>query len=382
MEINQLATVIIGADICPIGANGPLFQNGSSEALFNDLLPELHAADLAIGNLECPLINAPSPAVKTGPVFGEPPACINGIANAGFDLLCLANNHILDHGARGLQTTIETCQENGISIVGAGKNVFEACRIFISPLSNGVRLGVIAMAEHEFSIAKKDDWGANPLDLVNFLRTISAHKKDYDFLVILLHGSHEFLVPTPRIQKTCRFMIEAGANVVVVQHPHCLGGWEEYEGGHIVYGQGALIMDEEIYRDSKPFHEGFLIRLSIRTDATAKMEIIPFVQSFPEPGARRLKGHEENEFRHELARKSRQVKDEGEVLRMWNTFCDTYKHAYLNALLAQNKVLRKLNSRGFLNKFLYARQSLLGVRNLVSCETHREAIETIFKDLA
>ena len=55
------------------------------------------------------------------------------------------------------------------------------------------------------------------------------------------------LLPSPRLKDTCHFLIEMGANAVVVQHPHSFGGYESYRGGHIVYGQGALVMDEALY---------------------------------------------------------------------------------------------------------------------------------------
>ena len=42
--------------------------------------------------------------------------------------------------------------------------------------------------------------------------------------------------------------------------------------------------------------------------------------------------------------------------------------------------MHKLNRGGFLARLLYGKRPLLGVRNLVQCETHREAIQTIFDE--
>src|SRR6516225_8541281 len=104
-----MTTLLIGADLCPIGRNRPFFEAGDAESLFHDLLPEFAAADLVIANLECPLIARSTPILKTGPVFGEASTCIQAIQRAGIDVLCLANNHILDHGPEGLQNTLEVC---------------------------------------------------------------------------------------------------------------------------------------------------------------------------------------------------------------------------------------------------------------------------------
>jgi poly-gamma-glutamate capsule biosynthesis protein CapA/YwtB (metallophosphatase superfamily) len=372
-----MVNILIGADLCPIGGNLFSFKAGDANALFNELLGDFEAADLVIANLECPLIEQPAPILKTGPVFGEASACINGIKQAGIDVLGLANNHIMDHGATGLQNTMEVCRKAGIATVGAGENLASARRILIKEV-HGLRLGIMAVAEHEFSIATKDAWGANPADLIDFVRNVRSQSEKFDYLIVLFHGGDEFHVPSPRIKDTCHFMIEMGANAVIVQHSHCLGGYEEYRGGHIVYGQGALVMDEEIYRNRESFHEGFLVRLLIASDATSKLEIVPFIQSRPAPGARKMESGQEREFRRELEEKSTSIRDDYVVEKEWIKFCEERKHDYLSCLLGHNRILSKLNVRGLLERFMYGKLALLRTRNLVCCETHREAIETIF----
>jgi poly-gamma-glutamate synthesis protein (capsule biosynthesis protein) len=145
-----------------------------------------------------------------------------------------------------------------------------------------------------------------------------------------------------------------------------------------VYGQGALVMDEEIYRDLKSFHEGFLVKLTIASDATSTLEIVPYVQSDPAPGARRMSQQQEQQFRRSLEEKSRRVMDDACLGADWLKFCEAQKHGYLSALLGHNRVLRKLNAGGLVTKLLHGRRPLLSARNVVCCETHREALETIF----
>jgi hypothetical protein len=372
-----MGSVLIGADICPIEGNRPFFEAGDAKSLFHDLLEEFGRADLVIANLECPLITERAPILKTGPVFGESVECIQGIKAAGIDALNLANNHIMDHGPTGLASTLTACARAGISTVGAGENLAAARRLLVKEVA-GLRVGILSVAESEFSIAAKDKAGANPLDLIDFVRNVKEHEAALDYLIVLFHGGDEFHVPSPRIQDTCRFMIEMGANAVIVQHSHCLGGYEDYQGGHIVYGQGALVMDEGIYRNRKTFHDGFLVKFSIADDATSKMDIVPFVQSAPVPGARKLDPAQEKAFRRALELKSEALKDRASVEAEWVKFCDERKHSYLSCLLGHNRVMNKLNRRGLVEKFLYRRITLLRARNIVCCETHREAVETIF----
>jgi hypothetical protein len=170
-----------------------------------------------------------------------------------------------------------------------------------------------------------------------------------------------------------------GANAVVVQHPHSCGGYESYCGGHIVYGQGPLVMDEAIYRDRQSFHEGMLIALTIAQDGSSSMELRPFVQSDPVPGARRMDAQRAEAFLRELAARSRAILNDEFVRDEWRRFCEEHKHGYLSALLGHNRLVRRANRNGRLARLLYNRRRLLGTRNVVCCETHREAVETIFK---
>lgn len=156
-----MATVLIGADLYPIGANREYFEQDNAEALFSDLLSEIIAADLVIANLECPFIRKPSPIRKTGPVFGVNPNCIEAVRAAGIRVLCLATNHILDHGADGLRSTLEVCHRARFATVEAGRDVHEASQPLFMDLK-GLKMALLAVVEHELSVAGPSSPGANP----------------------------------------------------------------------------------------------------------------------------------------------------------------------------------------------------------------------------
>src|SRR5437867_11536580 len=98
--------ILIGGDICPISRNLAAFKKGDASGCFHDLLAEFKAADLSIANLECPLIERESPIRKSGPVLGAESACVQGLLAGRIKVLGLANNHILDHGAPGIDNTL------------------------------------------------------------------------------------------------------------------------------------------------------------------------------------------------------------------------------------------------------------------------------------
>ncbi len=116
--------------------------------------------------------------------------CANGIKAMCVYVVELAYNHIMDHGVKGLRTTIDALQYHGIAhVVGAGENLYEAQRIQI-PKVNGIRIGILAITEHEFGIADSNSLGANPLNVMDIVRNISVHKSEYEKLIILLHGGN------------------------------------------------------------------------------------------------------------------------------------------------------------------------------------------------
>jgi poly-gamma-glutamate synthesis protein (capsule biosynthesis protein) len=260
-QIPSGGTVLIGGDICPTSADTPYFVDGDAAMLFGDLLEEFQKADLFVVNLECPLTDESSPIVKRGPTLRAPFRCVAAIKKAGIGVLNLANNHILDHGPAGLESTLHVVETAGIATVGAGRNRDEARRILIRSVG-GIRVGILGVAEHEFSIATAISPGANPLDLIDIVRNITAHKKEWDYLIVLLHGGNEgYPLPSPRLMDTCRFLVEQGAKAVICQHSHCVGCCEDYRGGHIVYGQGNFVFDSSA--PPSGWNEGVLVRLCI-----------------------------------------------------------------------------------------------------------------------
>lgn len=367
--------VLIGGDLCPIGRNMPLFQAGDAKALFNDLLPEFVKADLSIVNLECPLIREESPIEKSGPNLGAPEACVKGLKAMGIDVVGLANNHIMDHGIKGLRTTIDALRDRGIAYVGAGENLDAARRILIREV-NGVRIGVLAVAEHEFCIASNESPGANPLDVIDFVRNIDEHRSEYDNLIVLVHGGNEhYPYPRPGLMDTCRFLVEQGASAVICQHSHCVGCMETYQGAPIVYGQGNFLFD---YPSTEAaWREGALICLEINDVGNFGVQLISYRQSDGQPGTHRMTADEESVFMNDFAARSEAITDVSFVKTQWETFCQDNKRYYLNTLHGKPRLLRRLAGKLDLLHYLDSRDVQRVRLNLIRCESLREALTTV-----
>lgn len=371
--------VVIGGDVCPVGRNEAAFVQGDARAIFRDLLDEFLSADLTMVNLECPLIERPTPIVKCGPVLGANSQCVMGLKNARFDVIGLANNHILDHGEQGLRNTIRVCRQAGMAVVGAGEDLTDAGRVFCCRVKD-LRIGIMAVAEQEFSIATKHTPGANPLDLIEYVRVTKKLRDECECLIVLLHGGKEYYpYPSPALQRTCRFMVEEGADAVICQHSHCPGCYEPYQRGWIVYGQGNLIFDA-MTRDQEQWIRGFLVRMDISADKTVEVTFVPYFQSDGQPGASRMTQDEEAVFLRQLEERAERIQREGFLENSWNEFCYGRRYAYFSTLLGHCRLLRVLNRATHFTDILYPPRKRLGLANMVRCDTHREVLQTILAE--
>lgn len=235
--------LLIAGDTVPTPSNYALFESSDLRALVGEEIESLIAqSDFFILNLEAPLVDEDTPIAKCGPNLRAPTNTIAGLQAMKPGLISLANNHIMDHGEEGLLSTLNVLKQANIAYTGVGNNLKEAALPHIFDVE-GQRIGVYSCAEHEFSIATDDAPGANPFDPLYSLDHIADLKKICDHVIVLYHGGKEhYRYPSPNLQKTCRRMVEKGADLVVCQHSHCIGCREEYRDSIIVYGQGNLFL--------------------------------------------------------------------------------------------------------------------------------------------
>jgi len=363
--------ILIGGDVCPVNRYEDLFNHGSQDEILGSLAPLARRADLFVANLECPLIQGQTPILKTGPVLGVPASCAQGLKTMGLHAVGLANNHVMDHGAPGLGSTLEACSANGVSTFGAGASQADARRIFFSDVK-GRRVGLLAMAEREWSIATGTAPGANPLDLIEFVRQMKDYRKQLDFLVVLLHGGCEgYELPSPGLRKVCQFLVEEGANVVTCQHSHCVGSYETYMGQLIVYGQGNFIFDYDSH--GYKGKEGILISLDIHDDGGMSFELIPFAQDLSRAGLVGMDPAEQARFLEALESRSALLSWEGHVEACWEAYCQTRKLSLMDEVLDHGRLLCRVNKNGAILRWRGKRY----FKNLLSIVQNESMVETL-----
>lgn len=274
--------ILITGDFYPSGRIADLVHSNKIEYLFGDFLQFISSSDLVITNLEAPLTNSSNPIQKTGPNIKAPIATADFLRLAGFNLVTLANNHVMDFGKAGLSDTIDALRKQKMNFIGAGLNETEIKEPFIFE-KDGIKVGILNFCENEWSTADFGGAGANPIDPINNYYSIKDLKKKVDVLLVITHGGHEYYnLPSPDIQKLLRFYIDAGANAVINHHPHFISGFEIYKSYPIFYSLGNFVFDKGDVKNPL-WNSGAATNLIINKNEPIKFEYITFDQCSDEP---------------------------------------------------------------------------------------------------
>jgi poly-gamma-glutamate synthesis protein (capsule biosynthesis protein) len=228
-------------DVCLGGQVRDLIVRHGPEFPFTRAAPALHAVDLLVGNLECCLVQD-----STGPgarrFMAVPAAYADGLRNAGFHAMSLANNHMMDCGADGLATTLARLGDLGIGAFGAGPNLAKAEQPLVLE-RGGRRLALLAASGFSDTNAGQGRPGTAPMNRKRLGERLKAARKLADIVVVALHADLEFSdYPSPWRVRFSRWLVERGAAIVVQHHPHVCQGVERYGDGLIAYSLGNFIL--------------------------------------------------------------------------------------------------------------------------------------------
>ncbi len=363
---------IFGADTVPTKFNISYFENGEIDKIIDKGIKDIiDNTDYHIFNLETPLSDGSMPINKRGPNLIASKKCVNGIKKLNPSLILLSNNHTLDYGEEALKDTTNVLDSNNIKWIGAGANLEEAKRPFIFE-KDGIKVGIYNCCEHEFTIAGEDSWGANPFDPLESLDHITELKEKCDYVIVVYHGGKEhYRYPSPDLQKRCRKMIEKGADAVLCQHSHCVGCYEDYKNGKIIYGQGNYIFAGENKLDS--WYTSLLIEIIV--DNGLEFNYIPLCSN--SCSVELAKGDKAKEIIDGYLKRSEQIKDKKFVEDNFLKIANKDINWYLKVLSSTEKD-KSEETNCLVEK--YPMSTLAGIYNYFNCEAHREVVMTAIKN--
>lgn len=255
---------------------------------FLKIAKTLSRFDVTVANLEGNLSDTlPHPTDPHTFTFVSSPKMVDGLTMSGIDVVSLANNHSCWNsegwGTQGLTDTIAALKSGGMPHFGAGADLAEARAPFAATAQNkkiaiyGID-GVTANTTSDDGLAGivygsnkgnsgyvgagDGQPGTNPFLTDQFVGDIQALAKSHDIVIPYFHFGVEYVdVPPQWATSGARAAVEAGATMVVSNHPHVIQGMEIHKGVPIVYSVGNFIFDQMF---SVQVREGSILEIVIR----------------------------------------------------------------------------------------------------------------------
>lgn len=376
------STIIIGGDcyfdqeICKV----------QPHVFFDEKLRGLFLrSDLNILNLEAPVYSglANHKIVKTGPHIKSSTEIFPYLKYLNIHLLTLANNHIYDYGKNGLDSTLKQCAQNGIDCIGAGLTLSQATKVYYKQLP-GTTVALINMAENEWSGATIQRGGANPFDMITLLQQIKEAKKAAEYVFVIMHGGHEYYaLPSPRMVKLYRFLIDQGANGVFGHHSHYFSGHETYKKCPVIYGLGNFVFRSR-HKKTLHWHQGALARITLAPSKTIACDLIPYMQNLGEARVRLMNDTESKPFSERVQWQSEQIESRQKLHIQWEKRLkekqDYYLSIFSNANFFPGNLARKLAKRLNRHHWFLKKENHKELLNALKCESHLEISVNVLQE--
>lgn len=245
---------------------------GMNGVVAEDLLQKLKEADILMINNEFPFSDRGEAMAGKQFVFRCEPSYVKALTEMGVDIVSLANNHTLDYGKEALQDTFTTLDGAGILYGGAGDTVERASQIQVIE-ANGMKFGFLAVSR----VIPTADWKVENqapglfscYDETRLLELIKEGKNQCDFLTVYPHWGTEYRVTPDENQKQlAEKCMEAGADLIVGSHTHCLEGIEYINGKPVFYSLGNFIFGQSIEQSAA-------VEVTVKEDGTAFYRLLP-----------------------------------------------------------------------------------------------------------
>lgn len=250
-------------------AHDPISKKYNYDICFQQVKPFINSADIAIANLEVPIAGKPYSGY---PNFSSPDALLDGLKNAGYDVLLTANNHVLDRGQKGLERTIHSIRDRELLSLGSYINHIQRDSIY--PLiieKKGIKLAFLNYTYGTNGIQVVSPNIVNYLDSVQIKKDIEkAKSKNADQIIMTVHWGTEYELNANKIQRDyAAFFVRNGVQLVVGGHPHVVQNAEILQNNDSLPVPVYYSLGNSISNQRKPNTDGGIF-LKVVIDAKSK----------------------------------------------------------------------------------------------------------------
>lgn len=216
--------------------------------------PWLQKADLALGDFEG-TIN-PNYYLSGYPLFNAPSEVVPAIKDAGYDVMDLGHNHILDSGLEGVYSTAKAFEDAGITPVGVYTHEKRGQAPLVIKEVNGIKIAILAYAYGfngmETTLTPEEQADVlSDLDEERMKAEIQKAEQEADITIVMPQVGIEYqLEPTEEQKELYHKMISWGADLVFGGHPHVVEPAEvvnkDGQNKLIIYSMGNFLSNQRL----------------------------------------------------------------------------------------------------------------------------------------
>lgn len=213
-------------------------------SVFGELGARLRAADLAIGNLECPLTTRGVGKKRWArdQMRGDP-TYARVLRDAGFTAVAVGNNHATQHGDEGFHATVAALRSAGLLVLGLrGEAPWHAEPVTYRH-DSGATVALLAYSW------RPRQYGSGPppyadVDERAVLADVARARATHDHVIVSLHWGEEFVdLPSQAEQRFARALADAGVDLLIGHHPHVVRPVERRGQSVLAYSLGNAVTD-------------------------------------------------------------------------------------------------------------------------------------------
>ena len=260
--MKEVIKIAVVGDIMPSG----VLYGSDLNAVQSDVIQDLNQADIRIGNLECalgPYSDAPhfdpGKMSRLKDIVWAIDEDLERVIKMGFNVLCLANNHVFDLDREGLLHTISQLQKNKIGYCGAGMNINEASKPAIVKIK-GKSIAILSFCDFReetvgyVPFATETEPGVNPLYPMEYsCAEVKKYKSIYDYVIVVPHwGVEHTWEATDVVIRDAKLLIEAGADAIMGGHPHRIQSSFYYKGVPVFPSLGNFFFPDRWLNKPRP----------------------------------------------------------------------------------------------------------------------------------
>ncbi len=221
----------IGDIMCHNSQYNDAKKNGKYDFsyVFEDIKSYIENADIAVGNLETTFAGS-GKGYSSYPQFNTPEILAQNLKDLGIDVLSTANNHSLDTGYQGIESTIDYLDQVGIEHIGTYKSAIAQNTIVYKEV-NGLKIAFLAYTygTNGIKIPAGKEYSINLIDKELIKKHLEFAKEgNPDVICVNMHWGVEYeKVQNEEQKELAQFLFENGADIILGSHPHVLQPMEE-----------------------------------------------------------------------------------------------------------------------------------------------------------